>query len=123
MSLKLRLMASIAASLLLTLLLGGAALFWQARATAQNEIAASFRVTERAIRITLESDVQHKVTFRQVIASIDGHRNLRAYLYNEKNQVIAASKLGETAVPAPAIFRISESLPAPTMRSPRTATA
>jgi len=104
MSLKLRLMASIAASLLLTLILGGAALFWQARTAAQNEIAASFRVTERAIRITLESDVQHKVTFRQVIASIDGHRNLRAYLYNEKNEVIASSKLGQAALPAPAWF-------------------
>jgi two-component system sensor histidine kinase UhpB len=104
MSLKLRLMASLAASLVLTLLLGGAALFWQARAAAQNEIAASFRVTEHAIRITLESDVQHKVTFRQVIGSIDGHRNLRAYLYNEKNQVIAASKLGQATVPAPSWF-------------------
>jgi two-component system, NarL family, sensor histidine kinase UhpB len=104
MSLKLRLMASIAASLLLTLLVGGAALFWQARSAAQNEIAASFRVTEHAVRITLQGDVQHKVTFRQVIGSIDGHRNLRAYLYNEKNQVIAASTLGQAAVPAPAWF-------------------
>jgi len=104
MSLKLRLMASIAASLLLTLLLGGVVLFWQARTAAQNEIAASFRVTEHAIRVTLESDVQHKVTFRQIIGSIDGHRNLRAYLYNEKNQVIAASKLGQAGVPAPGWF-------------------
>ena len=104
MSLKLRLMASIAASLLLTLLLGGAALFWQARSAAQNEIEASFRVTEQAIRVTLQGDVQHKVTFRQVIGSIDGHRNLRAYLYNEKNQVIAASRLGQAGVPAPGWF-------------------
>ena len=63
MSLKLRLIASIAVSLLLTLFLGGAALFWQARSAAQNEIEASFRVTEQAIRVTLQGDVQHKVTF------------------------------------------------------------
>ena len=104
MSLKLRLMASIAASLLLTLVLGGAALFWQARTMAQNEITASFRVTEHALRVTLASDVQHKVTVRQVIASIDGHRNLRAYLFNEKNQVVAASRLGQGTLPAPGWF-------------------
>ncbi len=118
MSLKLRLMASIAASLLLTLLLGGGALFWLARDAAQNEIAASFRVTEHAIRVTLASDIQHKVTFREVIGSIDGHRNLRAYLYNEKNQVIAASKLGEAGLAAPGWFTAMIAPPPMSVRIP-----
>ena len=103
MSLKLRLMACIAASLLLTLFVGGALLLWQARSAAQSEIAASFHVTEHALRVTLASDVRHDVTVRQVISSIDGHRNMRAYLFNEKNQVVAASKLGQT-LSAPAWF-------------------
>jgi two-component system sensor histidine kinase UhpB len=104
MSLKLRLILSIAASLMLTLLLGGAVLFWQAWTEAQNEITSSFRVTEHAIRVTLASDMEHQVTVRQVIASIDGHRNVRAYLFNEKNQVVASSRLGREATPAPAWF-------------------
>lgn len=104
MSLKLRLILSIAASLVLTLLLGGTVLFWQARTEAQNEITSSFSVTEHAIRVTLASDLEHDVTVRQVIASIDGHRNLRAYLFNEKNKVVAASRLGQKATPAPGWF-------------------
>ena len=104
MSLKLRLILSIAASLLLTLLLGGAVLFWQARTEAQNEIASSFRVTEHAIRVTLASDMEHQVTVRQVIASIDGHRNLRAFLFNEKNEVVASSRLGTVGESAPDWF-------------------
>lgn len=104
MSLKLRLMASIAASLLLTLILGGAVLFWQARTEAQNEITSSFGVTEHAIRVTLSSDLEHNVTVRQVISSIDGHRNLRAYLLNEKGQTVASSRLGRVAGSAPDWF-------------------
>jgi two-component system sensor histidine kinase UhpB len=116
MSLKLRLILSIAASLVLTLVLGGAVLFWQARTEAQNEITSSFRVTEHSIRVTLASDLEHYVTVRQVIASIDGHRNLRAYLFNEKNQVVAASSLGREATPAPEWFAALVAPPPLTVR-------
>ena len=79
MSLKLRLMASIAASLVLALLLGGAALFWQARAAVRDEVRTGFHGAAKQVRATLTGDVQHTVTMRRIIAALnEGRDSVRA---------------------------------------------
>lgn len=92
MSLKLRLLASIAILLMLALLLGGALLCWQARAAVQDEIRTSFQGAGQEVRATLAGDVQHTVTMREIIAGFNGQRHVRAFLLNERNAVVAASR-------------------------------
>ena len=104
MSLKLRLIASIAASLMLALLLGGVALTLSARAAVKDEVATAFQGARDQVRATLAGDVQHTVTMRQVIADFDGQRHVRAVLLNEKNNVIVASNLAPTRQKAPGWF-------------------
>ena len=104
MSLKLRLILSIAASLLLALLLGGAALMLSARAAVRDEVGTAFQGARDEVRDTLIGDVQHTVTMRKVIAGFDGQRHVRASLLNETNQEIVASKLAPVSQQAPAWF-------------------
>jgi two-component system sensor histidine kinase UhpB len=104
MSLKLRLIVSIAASLLLALFLGGAALTLSARAAVKDEVQSAFQGARDEVRDTLIGDVQHTVTMRQVIAGFDGQRHVRAALLNEENNVIVASRLAPVRGQAPAWF-------------------
>lgn len=104
MSLKLRLFVSIAASLALALLLGGAVLCWQARGAVRDEINTSFQGARDEVRAVLKGDVQHTVTFRQVIAGFDGQRNVRAALLNEQNAIIVASRVEQVKQRAPDWF-------------------
>ena len=104
MSLKLRLLASIAASLVLALLLGGAALTLSARAAVKAEVLTAFKGAQDQVRATLTGDVQHTVTMRQVIGAFDGQRHVRAFLLNEQNNVIVGSSLAPVTGKAPGWF-------------------
>ncbi len=104
MSLKLRLLASVAALLVFALLLGGAVLCWQARAAVRDEIRTTFAGAQKEVDATLAGDVQHTLTMRQVIAALNGGRNVRGFLLNEQNNVVAASRIAAVGEPAPAWF-------------------
>jgi two-component system sensor histidine kinase UhpB len=57
------------------------------------------------VRDTLQSDVEHTVTLRQVVASFEGQRHVRAALVNEAGKTIVKSRTGHADDPAPAWFR------------------
>src|ERR1700744_999105 len=104
MSLKLRLLASVAALLVFALLLGGSALCWQARTAVREEIRTTFIGAGKEVDATLAGDVQHTLTMRQVIAALNGDRNVRGFLLNEQNNVVASSGIPAPDEPAPAWF-------------------
>ena len=104
MSLKLRLLASVAALLVFALLLGGTALCWQARASVRDEIRTTFTGAGKEVDATLAGDVQHTLTMRQVIAALNGDRNVRGFLLNEENNIVASSGTAAPNEPAPAWF-------------------
>lgn len=118
MSLKLRLILSIAVSLLLALMLGGAALTLSARAAVGDEVRAAFQGARDQVRETLTGDVQHTVTMRQVISGFDGQRHVRAALLNETNNVIVSSRLAVVHAPAPSWFAALIAPPVLTVRIP-----
>jgi two-component system sensor histidine kinase UhpB len=70
------------------------------------------------VRATLAGDVQHTVTMRQVISDFDGQRHVRAYLLNEKDEVIVASKLAPLRQAAPGWFTALIAPPLQTARLP-----
>ena len=104
MSLQLRIIGSIAILLFLSLLAGAALLSLHAREVVLLEVQTAFRGAERSVRDTLQSDVEHTVTLRQVVASFQGQRHVRAALVNEKGKVIVQSEIASIAHPAPAWF-------------------
>jgi two-component system, NarL family, sensor histidine kinase UhpB len=104
MSLQFRVLGSIALLLVLALLCGGALLSWHARSVVEIEVRTAFQGAENSVRDTLESDVQHTVTMRQVVSSFEGQRHVRAALINEKNKVIVSSEIGRLQDPAPLWF-------------------
>jgi two-component system sensor histidine kinase UhpB len=118
MSLKLRLIASIAASLVLALVLGGAVLTLSARAAVRDEVHTAFQGAQDEVRATLTGDVQHTVTMREVIADFNGQRHVRAFLLNEKEGVIVASKLEPMGQAAPGWFAALIAPPPQTARIP-----
>ena len=104
MPLKVRLVVSIAAALLLALVAGGALLCWHARNMAAAEVQSAFRGAAGSLRDTLEGDVQHTVTMRQVIAGFNGQRHVRLALLNEKGRAIVTSSPAAPLRPAPGWF-------------------
>jgi two-component system sensor histidine kinase UhpB len=104
MSLQFRIIGSIAALLLLTLLAGAGLLCLHARSAVLAEVRTAFQGAERSVRDTLKSDVQHTVTLREVVANFQGQRHVRAALVNEKGKVIVQSDLAPVSEPAPAWF-------------------
>lgn len=104
MSLQFRVLGSIAALLVLALLCGGTLLSLHARSVVEIEVRTAFLGAENTVRDTLESDVQHTVTLRQVVSSFEGQRHVRAALVNEKGKVIVSSEIGRLADPAPPWF-------------------
>src|ERR1700743_2376926 len=104
MSLQVRLLGSIAAMLVLALLFGGTLLFLHARSVVEIEVRTAFLGAENSVRDTLESDVQHTVTLRQVVSSFEGQRHVRAALVNEKGKAIVSSEIGRLKDPAPRWF-------------------
>jgi two-component system sensor histidine kinase UhpB len=104
MSLKFRVLGSIAALLLLSLLSGAVLLSVHARSLVDLEIRAAFNGAEQSVRDTLRSDVEHTVTLREVVASFQGQRHVRAALVNESGKVIVQSEIAPLVDPAPAWF-------------------
>ena len=104
MSIQLRVLGAIAALLALALLCGGTLLLLHARSIAEIEVRTAFQGADSSVRETLKGDVQHTVTMRQVVASFEGQRHVRAALINEAGNVIVASKIGHLADPAPDWF-------------------
>lgn len=104
MSLQFRVLGSIAVLLVLALLGGGTLLLLHAKSVAQLEVHTAFRGAERSIRDTLQGNVEHTVTLRQVVASFEGQRHVRAALVNETGRVIVQSQLGRQKDPAPRWF-------------------
>lgn len=85
-------------------MLGGTALCWQARTAVREEIRSTFAVAGKEVDATLAGDVQHTLTMRQVIAALNGDRNVRGFLLNEQNNVVASSGTAAPDEPAPAWF-------------------
>jgi two-component system, NarL family, sensor histidine kinase UhpB len=104
MSLQSRILGAIAALLLLTLVSGGALLSLHARSMVEREVRTAFEGARNSVHDTLESDVEHTVTLRQVVASFQGQRHVRAALVNENGKVIVKSEIGHIANPAPDWF-------------------
>lgn len=104
MSLQFRVFGAIAALLALALLCGGSLLLLHARSIAEIEVRTAFQGAENSVRETLKSDVEHTVTLRQVVASFEGQRHVRAALVNETGKVIVKSEIGHLANPAPLWF-------------------
>ena len=118
MSLQLRIIGSIAILLLLSLLAGAALLSLHARDIVLLEVGTAFQGAERSVRDTLQSDVEHTVTLRQVVASFQGQRHVRAALVNEKDKIIVQSDIAPIAHPAPAWFARSMAPPRFSARIP-----
>lgn len=116
MSLQFRVLGSIAILLVLTLLCGGTLLSLHARSVVEVEVRTAFQGAENSVRDTLESDVQHTVTLRQVVSSFEGQRHVRAALVNEKGKVIVSSEIGRLKDPAPSWFARLMAPPAMTAR-------
>ena len=104
MSLKFRVLGSIAVLLILSLLAGAALLSLHAHALVDLEVRTAFNGAEQSVRDTLRSDVQHTVTLREVVSSFQGQRHVRAALVNESGKVIVQSQIGPLSDPAPAWF-------------------
>lgn len=104
MSLQTRVLGSIALLLVLALLVGSALLMLHARAQTQAEVHTAFRGAEESVRDTMKGNVARTVTLREVVASFEGQRHVRAALINEDGKVIVASQIGPLENPAPAWF-------------------
>lgn len=104
MSLKFRVLGSIVALLVLSLLAGAILLSFHARTLVDLEVHTAFDGAQQSVRDTLRSDVEHTVTLREVVSSFQGQRHVRAALVNEAGKVIVQSEIGLLADPAPAWF-------------------
>ena len=105
MSLQLRLIAIVTALLMLALAAGAGLLSMNARSVIDLEVRTAFDGARHSVRDTLQSDVEHTVTLRQVVASFEGQRHVRAALMNEAGKTIVQSRTGHMDHPAPAWFR------------------
>jgi two-component system, NarL family, sensor histidine kinase UhpB len=104
MSLQLRILGAITIVLLLALLGGGLLLTHDARLEVEVEVRTAFEGAHRSVTDTLKSDVEHTVTLRQVVASFEGQRHVRAALINERGKVIVQSQVRPLTDPAPRWF-------------------
>jgi two-component system sensor histidine kinase UhpB len=104
MSLQFRLIGTVTLLLLLALAIGAALLSMHARSVIDLEVRTAFDGARHSVRDTLRSDVEHTVTLRQVVASFEGQRHVRAALVNEAGKTIVQSRIAQFDDPAPAWF-------------------
>lgn len=107
LSLRIRLMASIALALTVGLGLGGALIIWQARQSVANEIDSAFivgRQTIAAVLETLPDSPAPALDLRRLIAAFDGNRHVRVALIGDGPAPLAHSTLADTGEPAPGWF-------------------
>lgn len=105
MSLQLRLIGTVTALLVLALAAGAMLLSMHARSMIDLEVRTAFDGARHSVSNTLRSDVEHTVTLRQVVASFEGQRHVRASLVNEAGKTIVQSKVGGFDDPAPVWFQ------------------
>jgi two-component system sensor histidine kinase UhpB len=99
-------------------LCGGTVLLLHAKSVAELEVRTAFRGAERSIRDTLQGNVEHTVTLRQVVASFEGQRHVRAALVNETGKIIVQSQIGRLSNIAPRWFERLMTPPHLTSRIP-----
>jgi two-component system sensor histidine kinase UhpB len=104
MSLQTRVLGSIALLLVLALLGGSVWLVLHARAATRAEVHTAFHGAEESVRDTMKGNVAHTVTLREVVASFEGQRHVRAALINEDGKVIVQSQIAQLDNPAPDWF-------------------
>ena len=112
MSLKFRVLGSIAALLILSLLAGAALLSVHAHALVDLEVRTAFNGAAQSVRDTLRSDVEHTVTLREVVSSFQGQRHVRAALVNENGKVIVQSQIGRPGRSGAGLVRAPDDAPA-----------
>lgn len=105
MSLQLRLIGTVTALLILALTAGAMLLSMHARSIIDLEVRTAFDGARHSVSNTLRSNVEHTVTLRQVVASFEGQRHVRASLVNETGKIIAQSRIGHFKDPAPVWFQ------------------
>ncbi len=118
MSFQTRVLGAIAGLLALALLCGAGLFFHHARAVVALEVRSAFQGAVQSVGDTLRSDVQHTVTLRQVVASFQDQRHVRASLVNESGKVIVASRIWQVTDPAPRWFAQLMAPPLQTARLP-----
>jgi two-component system, NarL family, sensor histidine kinase UhpB len=102
LSLRARLMASVALALVAGLGLGGAMTVWQARQSVAGEIGSAFAVgrqTAAAVLENLASSPSPALDLRRLIAAFDGNRHIRIALIGEGGDPIAQSSLASADRP------------------------
>jgi two-component system, NarL family, sensor histidine kinase UhpB len=112
MSLQLRLIGTVTLLLLLSLAAGAGLLSMHAKSVVDLEVRTAFDGARHSVSNTLKSDVEHTVTLRQVVASFEGQRHVRAALVNEAGKTIVQSRVSHHGAPAPAWF-VAMMAPAP----------
>ena len=105
MSLQLRLIGTVTALLVLALAAGAVLLSLHARAMIDLEVRTAFEGARHSVSNTLKSDVEHTVTLRQVVASFEGQRHVRAALVNEAGKIIVQSRVSHFEDPATSWFQ------------------
>jgi two-component system sensor histidine kinase UhpB len=105
MSLQLRLIGTVTLLLLLSLAAGVGLLSMHAKSMVELEVRTAFDGARHSVSNTLRSDVEHTVTLRQVVASFEGQRHVRAALVNEAGKTIVQSRVGHFDDPAPVWFQ------------------
>jgi two-component system sensor histidine kinase UhpB len=118
MSLKFRVLGSIAALLILSLLAGAILLSIHAHKLIDLEVRTAFNGAAQSVRDTLRSDVSIPSPCAKVVSSFQGQRHVRAALVNEKGKVIVQSDIGPLSDPAPAWFARLMTPPPLTTRIP-----
>lgn len=118
MSFQTRVLGAITGLLALALLCGAGLFFRHAHAVVALEVHSAFQGAVQSVSDTLRSDVEHTVTLRQVVASFQDQRHVRASLVNENGKVIVASRVGQVADPAPRWFARLMAPPPETARVP-----
>jgi two-component system, NarL family, sensor histidine kinase UhpB len=107
MPLRLRLIGSIGLVLLVTLACGSALLGWHAVNSVKTELRAALGVGERTVRnglAELPHDRDSDFALRELIATFDGNRHVRAMLVDERDASLATSKRFDSGQTAPDWF-------------------
>ena len=108
MSLRVRLVASLACVLAVTLSLGCALASWHAAKSVRTEMRAALAVGRQAVVNGFEemaASAEPQRGLRHLIATFDGNRHVRATVTDRRGAVVAVSALAAPARPVPAWFR------------------
>jgi len=107
LSLRVRLISSIALILLASLLLGGLLTYEQALNKVRTEMDAAIAVGQSVVHNAVDSveeETNPDLRLRRVVYDFDGDRHLRASLVDDNHVVLAVSTLLEPSDPAPDWF-------------------